>query len=68
LIGKSVPGGKQLDTDEDVVMYLLESAGVAVVAGSAYGLSPYFRISIATSIETLMEGMDRMARVVADLA
>ena len=67
LIGKNAPGGERLDTDEDVVMYLLESAGVAVVAGSAYGLSPYFRISIATSIETLMEGTDRMARAVADL-
>ena len=33
-------------------MYLLESVGVAVVAGTAYGLSPYFRLSIATSIET----------------
>ena len=67
LIGKSARGGKRLATDGDVVMHLLESAGVAVVAGAAYGLSPYFRVSIATSIETLMEGMDRMARVVADL-
>ena len=67
LIGKSARGGKRLATDGDVVMHLLESAGVAAVAGAAYGLSPYFRISIATSIETLMEGMDRMARVVADL-
>ena len=64
LIGKSTRAGKRLNTDEDVVMYLLESAGVAVVAGSAYGLSPYFRISIATSIETLMEGMERIERVV----
>jgi aspartate aminotransferase len=67
LIAKNAREGKRLDTDEDVVMYLLESVGVAVVAGSAYGLSPYFRISIATSIETLMEGTDRMARAVADL-
>ena len=55
LIGKSARGGKRLATDGDVVMHLLESAGVAVVAGAAYGLSPYFRVSIATSIETLME-------------
>jgi len=68
LIGKSTREGKRLVTDEDVAMYLLEHAGVAVVAGSAYGLSPYFRISIATSIETLMEGMDRIERVVAELA
>ena len=45
-----------LAEDGDVVMYLLESVGVAVVAGTAYGLSPYFRLSIATSIETLEEG------------
>jgi hypothetical protein len=51
-----------------VVLYLLESAGVAVVAGTTYGLSPYFRLSIATSIETLMEGAERIAQAVADLA
>jgi aspartate aminotransferase len=50
-----------------VVMYLLESAGVATVAGTAYGLSPYFRLSIATSIETLEEGCARIARAVAEL-
>ena len=67
LIGRRTPDGKILETDEDVVMYLLEAAGVAVVAGSAYGLSPYFRLSIATSIETLMEGCDRIAAAVAKL-
>ncbi|MBN8757805.1 MULTISPECIES: aspartate transaminase [Variovorax] len=67
LIGKTTPEGKRLDEDGDVVMYLLESEGVAVVAGTAYGLSPYFRLSIATSIETLEEGCKRMARAVAAL-
>ncbi|SCK25297.1 aspartate aminotransferase [Variovorax sp. HW608] len=67
LIGKTTPSGKQLKEDGDVVMYLLESAGVATVAGTAYGLSPYFRLSIATSIETLEEGCTRIARVVAEL-
>ena len=67
LIGKATPAGRRLDSDHDVVMYLLENAGVAVVAGVAYGLSPYFRISIATSVETLMEGADRIARAVAEL-
>ena len=37
------------------------------VAGAAYGLSPYFRLSIATSLETLEEGVARIARAVADL-
>ena len=67
LIGKTTPEGKVLAVDGDFVMYLLESVGVAVVAGTAYGLSPYFRLSIATSIETLDEGCRRIARAVAAL-
>ena len=67
LIGHQTPQGTALASDEDVVMYLLEVAGVAVVAGSAYGLSPFFRLSIATSIENLMDGCDRMADAVAAL-
>jgi aspartate aminotransferase len=67
LIGKTTPAGKLLAADGDVVMYLLESEGVAMVAGTAYGLSPYFRLSIATSIEILEEGCARIARAVAEL-
>ena len=67
LIGKTTPAGKRLEEDGDVVMYLLENAGVATVAGTAYGLSPYFRLSIATSIENLEEGCARIARAVAEL-
>ena len=68
LLGRRTPEGKVIETDSDVVMYLLDHAGVAVVSGVAYGLSPYFRLSIATSIETLMDGVDRMAEAVAALA
>ena len=67
LIGKKTPVGKTLTNDADVVMYLLENAGVALVQGSAYGLSPFFRMSIATSTENLTEGMDRIERAVAEL-
>lgn len=67
LIGKTTPTGKVLAEDGDVVMYLLESEGVAMVAGTAYGLSPYFRLSIATSIDILEEGCARIARAVAEL-
>ena len=67
LIGRRTPAGRTLESDADVVMYLLESEGVAVVAGTAYGLSPYFRMSIATSIEVLDEGCQRIARAVAAL-
>ena len=48
-------------------MYFLESVGVAVVQGSAYGLSPFFRMSIAASQEVLDEGTDRIARAVSEL-
>jgi len=67
LIGKTTPAGKVLAEDGDVVMYLLESEGVAVVAGTAYGLSPYFRLSIATSLSILEEGCARIARAVSAL-
>ena len=67
LIGKRTSDGKVLERDSDVVMYLLDSVGVAVVAGTAYGLSPYFRLSIATSIEILEEGCKRIAGAVAEL-
>jgi aspartate aminotransferase len=65
LIGREIGPGRVLQSDGDVVLFLLEEAGVAVVAGSAYGLSPYVRLSIATSMENLMEGADRIAKVVA---
>ncbi|MCD5989649.1 aspartate transaminase [Pseudomonas sp. CDFA 553] len=68
LLGKTRPDGKPLETDADVVMYLLESQGVAVVAGTAYGLAPFFRMSIATALETLEEGCSRIATAVAALS
>ena len=67
LLGKTTPQGKRLDSDYDVVMYLLESQGVAVVAGTAYGLAPFFRMSIATDIATLDQGCSRIAAAVAAL-
>ncbi len=61
LIGKTTPQGKPIATDEDFVAYLLETQGVAVVHGAAFGLSPYFRISYATSEDNLSEAMHRIA-------
>ncbi len=61
-IGKKTPDGKTIRTDEDFVTYLLESEGVAVVQGSAFGLTPYFRISYATSTEALKEACTRIQR------
>lgn len=67
LIGRETPEGRTLSSDHDVVMHLLESVGVALVPGAAYGLSPYFRLSIASSTDILDEGADRIARAVAAL-
>jgi len=62
LIGKITPDGKTIDSDLDMVTYLLESAGVAVVHGEAFGLSPHFRISYATSENILIEACDRIKK------
>jgi len=48
--------------DEDFVRYLLEETGVAVVHGAAFGLSPHFRVSYATSTEALREACGRIDR------
>lgn len=61
-IGKTTPDGKVIETDEDFVTYLLESEGVACVQGAAFGLSPCFRISYATSTEALKEACTRIQR------
>jgi aspartate aminotransferase len=68
LIGKTTPGGKLLATDEDVAAYFLETEGVAVVHGAAFGLSPAFRISYATSTEALEEACRRIQRACAAVA
>jgi aspartate aminotransferase len=67
LIGKTTPKGKTLENDEDVVTALLEDEGVAVVHGAAFGLSPYFRISYATSTQELEESCRRIERFCASL-
>ena len=58
--GKTTPGGSVIKTDRDFSMYLLDSAGVAVVQGEAYGLSPYFRASFVAPEEELVEGGERI--------
>ncbi len=60
VIGKKTPEGKTIQTDEDFVTYLLEAQGVATVQGAAFGLSPHFRISYATSEEALKEACRRI--------
>ena len=67
LIGQKTPDGQLLQTDVDVVLYLLNSVGVAMIPGSAYGVGPYFRMSIATGIDVIEEGCRRIATAVSDL-
>jgi aspartate aminotransferase len=67
VLGKTTPSGKKLEADQDFADYLLEEAHVAVVPGSAFGLSPYFRISYATSEAELVEALDRIERACAAL-
>jgi len=66
-IGAITPEGKTIENDTQFTQYLLEDAKVAAVAGSAYGLSPFFRLSTATSEEILNLAIDRIAHSVAKL-
>ena len=66
-IGKTTPDGKKIGNDTDFVTYLLESVGVACVQGEAFGLSPHFRISYATSTEALKEACTRIQKACAEL-
>ena len=68
LIGKTTPAGTVIADDETFATALLEEAGVAVVFGAAFGLSPNFRISYATSDEALTEACTRIQRFCAALS
>jgi aspartate aminotransferase len=67
-IGRKTPDGKLIETDEDFAGYLLQDAGVSVVFGAAFGLSPYFRISYATSTALLEEACRRIQRACGNLS
>jgi aspartate aminotransferase len=66
-IGRKTPEGRTIGSDDDFVTYLLEAEGVACVQGSAFGLSPYFRISYATATPVLEEACRRIQRACAAL-
>ncbi|MBY3223386.1 pyridoxal phosphate-dependent aminotransferase [Rhizobium laguerreae] len=67
LIGKTSKGGRKIETDVDFVMALVDEHHVATVQGAAYGMSPFFRISYATSMEKLGEGCSRIAQFCRDM-
>ena len=67
LIGKTSASGTLIENDETFATALLEETGVAVVFGAAFGVSPNFRISYATSDEALKEACERILRFCANL-
>jgi len=66
-IDKTTPDGKKIETDLNFSTALLEAEGIAVVHGAAFGLSPHFRISYATSTEALEDACQRIQRFCASL-
>lgn len=62
VIGKRTPDGKTIENDTDFVMYLLDSVGVAVVQGEAYGFSPCFRASFVAPDADIKRGGERIAQ------
>jgi aspartate aminotransferase len=67
-IGKTTPAGTEITNDEVFATALLEETGVAVVFGAAFGLSPNFRVSYATSDEALKEACTRIQTFCAGLS
>ncbi|MCH8322868.1 MAG: pyridoxal phosphate-dependent aminotransferase [Proteobacteria bacterium] len=67
LVGKKTPDGQIIGNDKDFVKYLLEDKGVAVIPGEVFGLSPYFRLSYAASMETLEDACGRIQEATAAL-
>ena len=67
LIGRTASDGTVIETDEAFASALLEAEGVAVVHGEAFGMSPYFRISYATSEDVLEDACTRIQRFCASL-
>ena len=66
-VGKSTPNGVKIEDDNTFATALLEEEGVAIVPGVAFGLSPFFRISYATSTEDLEDACQRIQRFCASL-
>jgi aspartate aminotransferase len=67
LVGKISKGGHRIETDTDFVMALVNEHHVATVQGAAYGMSPFFRISYATSMEKLTDACARIAQFCRDM-
>ncbi len=67
LLGRKDPSGKLISTSADLANYLIGSAHVALVPGSAFGLEGYLRLSYATSLENVERGLARMRKAIEEL-
>lgn len=68
VLGRTAPDGRVIDSDEALTLYLLDHARVAVVHGAAFGQSPYFRVSFATSEQVLEASLDQIQAALAELS
>ena len=66
-IGKKTPEGKKIENDVQLCEYLIDAAKVAVVMGSAFGAPGFVRLSYATSMKNVEEGVKRMAEALPKL-
>jgi aspartate aminotransferase len=60
LMGKATESGEVIQSDSQLVAYLLKEHGLATVSGAAYGMSPYIRLSFASSLDVIEEGCRRL--------
>ena len=67
VLGKRTPDGKVLESDTQFVHYLLDSVGVAVLDGAAYGCPGYIRLSFATDLATIRAGCEKISQACAQL-
>jgi aspartate aminotransferase len=65
---KKAPEGQDLTTDQELCQYMLKDRGVSIVPGSAFGTPGFFRISFASSQETLRQSMARIREGFAALS
>jgi len=67
-LGKKTPDGKVIENDEDFVLYVLESEGVGIVQGAAFGYEPFFRLSYAAATDVVEDACARIQRACANLS
>jgi aspartate aminotransferase len=67
VFGKTTPDGKTIESSQDFCLHLLEDHLVAAVHGSAFGAEGYMRMSYATSMEVIKEGISRISKAVSEL-